>query len=99
MIQMASGKVEASFGTGPMRIDLADDPAGFAVEDRLFVVFEDSEIVFTVVGRSGPALVLGCFITPWDFSHWRLEKRQGLWSLVSRDRAALNRLQRFQGIG
>jgi hypothetical protein len=98
MISIANATVEASFGTGPMRIEFAEDPAGLSEEDRLFVVFQDTEIVFTVVGRSGPAFVLGCFLTPWDFSHWRLEKRQGLWSLVSRDKAAINRLQKFQGI-
>lgn len=92
---MIVARSAAEFGAGPFALTVDDELSDLAEGARLVVVFADAEMLFTVIGRARGALHLGSYLTPWEFIHWRCERRAGRWALVTSDRAEIDRLRRF----
>jgi hypothetical protein len=88
---------DSDFGSGPVAITIEGDLASLQDDDRL-VVFADCEMTFTVVSRTRDAVHLGSFLTPWDYIHWRLERRRSTWHLMTSDRQQIMRCRRFYGM-
>lgn len=96
---MILATTDADFGAGPVAITVDGDLAPLQNDDRLVVVFADCEMTFTVIGRARDAVHLGSFLTPWDYIHWRLDRRRSTWHLTTSDRQQITRCRRFYGMG
>lgn len=91
---MITARTSFDFGCGPLALDTTADLAQLAADDRLLITFDDCEMLFSVVGRARGAFCLGCWLSPWEFIHWRLEPHGGAWSLSTVDRQPILRLRR-----
>jgi len=90
---------ESDFGADPIALMGEGDLASLQSDDRLVVIFADCEMTFTVIGCARHAIHLGGFLTPWDYIHWRIERRYTNWHLMTPDRQQITRCRRFYGMG
>lgn len=96
---MITARTSFDFGCGPLALETDADLSAFSAEDRLLIIFADCELHFSLVGRARGALHLGCWLSPWEFVHWRLEPHGGAWSLSTVDRQPIIRLRRYYRLG
>lgn len=91
---MIFARTPAEFCSGPVGLHFDVEPLTLIEDDRIVVAYQDCEMLLTVLRKARGVLYLGCFLAPWSYAHFRLERRDGIWRLSTGDGDMIRWLQR-----